>query len=100
MKNLFLVLAIAGAVVPYLFFIDFFMEEGLLAFLPALFINGAAGGFSADLVISSLAFWLLLIHRQVSNYWLYVVLNLTIGLSCALPLYCYMALRQETSVSQ
>ena len=100
MKNLFLILAIAGAVIPYVFFIDFFMKEGMLAFLPALFINGAAGGFSADLLISSLAFWLLLVHRQVSNLWLYIILNLTIGLSCALPLYCYMSLRQEASVSQ
>ncbi|HEY5646635.1 MAG TPA: DUF2834 domain-containing protein [Pseudomonadales bacterium] len=62
MKNLYLIMAIAGAVVPYLFFFDFFAEAGidLGAFAGALFVNGAAGGFAADVLISSAVFWIYL----------------------------------------
>ena len=51
-------LAILGAILPWIFFFRFFSTEGGAAeFVPALFANGAAGGFSVDLVISSVAFW-------------------------------------------
>ena len=45
MKNVYLFAAIAGAVIPYIFFIDFFMAEGILitSFLAGIFANGAAG---------------------------------------------------------
>ncbi len=96
MKNLYLVLAIAGAVVPYLFFFQFFNEAGvdLPAFIGALFANGAAGGFTADLLITSLVFWIYIFNRKEGpTPWPFVVLNLTIGLSCALPAYLYVSLR-------
>ena len=97
MKTLYLVLAVAGAIVPYLFFVDHFAAAGfgLGAFLAAAFANGAAGGFSADVLISSAVFWCYLISRRVPLTWLYVVINLGIGLSCALPLYLYMAARRD-----
>ena len=97
MKNLYLGLAIIGAVVPYLFFIEFFAVAGidLPAFIGALFANGAAGGFTADLLITSLVFWIYMFNRKEGPApWLFVVLNLTIGLSCALPAYLYASLRQ------
>jgi len=58
MKNLYLILAIIGAVVPYLFFFQFFAQAGidLPAFIGALFVNGAAGGFTADLLITSFVY--------------------------------------------
>lgn len=93
MKNLYLVLAIIGAIVPYLFFLQFFAEDGfdLVGFIQALFVNGAAGGFTADLLISSFVFWLFMFSRQQSGPkpWVFIVLNLTIGLSCALPAYLW-----------
>ena len=53
-SNLYLLLAIVGAIVPWVFFAGFFQVEGFGGkFLPALFVNGAAGGVSADLLISS-----------------------------------------------
>ncbi|RMF44543.1 MAG: DUF2834 domain-containing protein [Deltaproteobacteria bacterium] len=95
MKNLYLTLAVVGALVPYAFFFGFFADQGLTAFVPALFVNGAAAGFTADLLISSLVFWIYLFSRdQGPNPWLYVVLNLTIGLSCALPAYLYAVTRR------
>jgi hypothetical protein len=95
MKKVYLLLAIVGAVVPYWFFIDFFQTSGfdLASFVKGLFINGAAGGFSADLLISSLVFWLFMLQQRSQasgpNPALFIVLNLTIGLSCALPAYLY-----------
>lgn len=58
-------------------------------FIAALFVNGAAGGFTADLLISSFAFWVFLFAQKAPRIPIYIALNLTIGLSCALPLYFY-----------
>jgi uncharacterized protein DUF2834 len=95
MKNLYLVLAIIGGIVPYLFFFQFIQNQGINipAFINGLFVNGAAGGFSADLLISSFVFWLFMFQQmKYSNGpkpWLFIGLNLSIGLSCALPAYLY-----------
>lgn len=94
MKNLYLTLAIIGAVVPYLFFFGFIAAEGLnlAGFVSALFANGPAGGFTADLLISSVVFWIFIFSRSDGPQpWLFIALNLTIGLSCALPAYLYAA---------
>ena len=92
MKKVYLLLAILGAVVPYVFFFGFFVTEGLNlpAFVSALFANGPSGGFTADVLISSLVFWLYMFSRPGGpKPWLFIALNLTIGLSCALPAYLY-----------
>ena len=95
MKKIYLVMALLGALIPYLFFIQFFQVEGinLTLFVESLFANGAAGGFSADLFWSSLVFWLYMIHQLKASGapkpYLFILLNLTIGLSCALPAYLY-----------
>lgn len=95
MKKIYLVAAVIGAIVPYIFFIDFFQEHGvdLGSFIAGLFSNGAAGGFSADLLITSFVFWIFMFQQKQRkngpNPALFIVLNLTIGLSCALPAYLY-----------
>jgi hypothetical protein len=101
MKNVYLVLAIVGTVVPYVFFIDHFSTAGfgLPAFIAGGFANGAAGGFTADVLISSVAFWVYLGAHKVPNRWVYMLLNIGIGLSCALPLYLYMASRSSAAAT-
>ena len=102
MKNVYLVAAIVGAVVPYWFFVDFFATEGinLGAFVAALFVNGAAGGFSADLLITSVVFWIYLFSRPAGpSPWPFVLLNLTIGLSCAIPAYLYVMARRGPTIA-
>lgn len=97
MKTLYLLLAVAGAVVPYVFFLQHFSTAGfgLGDFLGALFVNGAAGGFTADLLISSAVFWIYLFSRgEGARALVFVVINLTIGLSCALPAYLYLRARE------
>ncbi|RJG48381.1 DUF2834 domain-containing protein [Motilimonas pumila] len=95
MKNLYLVLAILGGIIPYLFFFQFFQIEGLNIpfFIASLFENGAAAGFSADLLISSFVFWFFMFNdsKKPTNPkpYLFIIINLTIGLSCALPAYLY-----------
>jgi len=90
-----MLLSVVGAIVPYLFFFQFIKAEGLNipAFISALFVNGAAGGFSADLLLSSFIFWLFLFQQvKESNGpkpYLFIVLNITIGLCCALPAYLF-----------
>jgi len=96
MKNVYLTLAILGALVPYLFFFKFISVEGLdlPGFVSALFSNGAAGGFSADLLISSFVFWLAMYQQRSQGKGPgiipYVLLNLFVGLSAALPAYLYI----------
>lgn len=103
MKRFYLIAAIVGAVVPYCFFILFIRESGLdlAAFARALFANGAAGGFSADLLIASFVFWGFMLTRCRTGGprpgW-FIVLNLTIGLSCALPAYLYWQERQTDRI--
>ena len=95
MKKIYLLLAIVGSILPYVFFFQFFQIEGfsVSAFLEALFVNGAAGGFSADLLFTSFVFWLFMFMQQKRSKgpkpYLFIILNLTIGLSCALPAYLY-----------
>ncbi len=95
MKKLYLLLALIGAIVPYIFFFQFIQTEGLNipAFISALFVNGAAGGFSADLLLASFIFWLFMFQQAKESDgpkpYLFIILNLIIGLSCALPAYLY-----------
>jgi len=96
MKNGYLLLAIVGAIVPLAFFTEFFVSGGTaMGFVPALLVNGASAGFSADLIISSVAFWCFMYTRRPSGpvLWPFVLLNLCIGLSCALPAYLYLCAR-------
>ena len=50
--------------------------------------------FILDFFISSFVFWVFLFSegrkRGMGNLWLYVVANLAVGLSLALPLFLYM----------
>ncbi len=96
MKKLFFVLAVVGAVLPYLFFIRHFSSEGfgLFGFMAAVFANPAAGGFTTDLLLSSGVFWIFMFlersRKKGPHPLLFILLNCFIGLSCALPAYLYM----------
>jgi hypothetical protein len=88
-------MAIVGTLVPYGFFLQHFASGGvsLANFVAALFANPAAGGFTADLLLCSFVFWIWMFHQRREadspGPWLFIVLNLTIGLSCGLPAYLY-----------
>jgi hypothetical protein len=95
MKKLYLLLAIIGAFVPDFFFFQFIQAEGwnIKAFISALFANGAAGSFTVDLLYSSFIFWLFMFQQVKESSgpkpYLFIVLNLAMGLCCAMPAYLY-----------
>jgi uncharacterized membrane protein YccC len=93
MKRVYLILAIVGAAVPYYFFLQHFGNDGLAlpAFTAAVFANPAASGFTSDLLLSSVVFWIFMFQagEKRPKPWLFIAINLLIGLSCALPAYLY-----------
>lgn len=95
MKNTYLALAILGCVVPCVFFGNFFTDHGvdLPKFIEQSFATSPASGLTADLLITSVVFWIWSFResrlRGMKAWWLYVVLNLGIGLSFAMPLFLY-----------
>ena len=94
-KTIYLLGAIAGTVLPYYFLIQFLLQYGfdLPLFVQQMFANPIATMFTVDLFISSFVFWVFLYAEgrrlEMGNLWVYVVLNLSVGLSLALPLFLY-----------
>ena len=77
-----------GAVVSYVFFFDFFATSGvdLAGFVAVAFVNGAAAGFTADLLITSVLLWVYRFGRKDGpSPRSFVLIKLLIGLSCAVP---------------
>lgn len=101
LKNVYLVLAIIGAIVPYFFFLQHFDATGyaISDFLAAVFATPAASGFTADLLITSFVFWIYMFNQNDRSPmpWPFIVLNLSIGLSCALPSYLFWRERTQGS---
>lgn len=93
MRNVWLLLSILGAVVPYYYFMPFLLEYGLdiPRMLELLFANSVSRFFAVDLIISSIAFLLWSYSdskkNNVSGWWFVLAANFTVGLSLALPLY-------------
>ena len=97
LRNVWLLLAIVGAVAPWYFLFGYFSENSISpsAFIAAAAANDAAAAFVADLVISSIVFWICMYSRRPTGppLWPFVLINLFIGLSCALPAYLWAASR-------
>ncbi|MBW4534975.1 MAG: DUF2834 domain-containing protein [Pleurocapsa minor HA4230-MV1] len=98
MQITYLILAIVGFALPYSQFIPFLVDHGLnlSLFWSQLFVNQASSAFAVDLFTSSFVFWIFVFKegtkRQMKFLWVYIVVNLIIGLSCALPLFLAMRL--------
>ena len=96
LKTFYLCSAIVGTIVPWLFFASFFRENGIdiPLFIVSLFENGAAGGFSVDVLISIVVFWVWSYvdakRNGVVRWWMILPASLTVGLSLSLPLYLYL----------
>ena len=100
MKNIYLVLCILGFVLPYSQFIPFFLENGLdlNLFFQELFANQISSFFALDFLISCLVFWIFIFWEgsrlKLQYLWIYLVANLTIGLSFAFPLFLLIRSRK------
>lgn len=99
---LYLDLAIAGTAVPIWLFARYLSSESVTfsKFIADLFANGAATLVTADVLMSSLAFWFLAAHEMnrmgtgKGKLPLFMVLNCFIGLSSALPAFMWWRERQ------
>ncbi|WP_211099568.1 DUF2834 domain-containing protein [Azospirillum agricola] len=95
-RNFYLAMAVAGTMVPWMFFGSFFAVHGIDVplFLQSLFVNGAAGGFSADVLITIVVFWVWswrdAAKNNVARWWLILPASFFVGLSLAFPLYLYL----------
>ena len=96
MRTFYLVMAVLGTVVPWIFFGQFFAAHGFApwSFVAGLFANGAAGGFVADVLISIVVFWVWSFadarRLGIGLWWLVLPAGCLVGLSLALPLYLYL----------
>ena len=100
LKNIYLLLAGLGLLVPYWFFFEFLDANGLniTLLLQQLFSNDISTFFAVDLILSTVVFWFFMVSEatklQMHNWWLYILASLVVGLSFALPLFLYFRERK------
>lgn len=98
MRRLYLALTVVGAVVPYLLFGPLILEgAGIGVWMDQLLTDPAPRGLTGDLAVAALVFliWSRVESRrlEMDRWWLYPVVMVTVGLSCAFPLFLW---RRET----
>ncbi len=87
------VLAVVGTVLPYIWFTPFLMEHGLNLgeFFAQAVANRISTAACVDILISSVVFWDFMWGESkrlnMRRWWLLIIPNLLVGLSCALPLF-------------
>ena len=95
-KAIYLVLCVAGVLVPYWQFVPWVMQHGLnlALFARELFSTRIGAFFGMDVVVSAVT--LLVFARTESTRigirkrWLVLVAVLTVGVSLGLPLFLYL----------
>ena len=92
----YLVLSIAGTILPYSQLIPFLMEHGpdLPLILQQLFANRISGFFGLDVVVSSVVLWIFVFAEgtrlKMRRLWIYLACSLLVGVSLGLPLFLMM----------
>jgi Protein of unknown function DUF2834 len=95
-KIIYLVLCIAGVILPYSQLIPFLREHGLdlPLFFQQLFANRVSGFFGMDVIVSSLTLWVFVYSEgtrlKMRHLWVCVVGSLLVGVSLGLPLFLLM----------
>jgi hypothetical protein len=104
-KSVYLMLCVAGTVLPYSQFVPFVMEHGLdvRLFIEQLFANRIGGFFGWDVIVSSVVLWVLVViegrRAGVKHLWAPIAASLAVGVSLGLPMFLYMREgRQENGV--
>jgi TRAP-type uncharacterized transport system fused permease subunit len=100
MQRLYLAAAVLGAALPLWQLAPFLAARGLDVpqLFRQLFQSPVSGFFGADVIVSSFVLWLFVFsegrRRGMRNLWLYVVCNLAVGVSLALPLFLFFRERK------
>ena len=96
----YLVLAIIGAVVPMMHYIQWAGDDGFTfdAFITAWSANGATVGLMWDMAIAAgvLTLWMMAEVYVRKDWWVLpigLIATFGIGLSCGLPLYLFLRSR-------
>ena len=104
MQWLYLILAILGTVLPVWQLLPFLIEHGfnLPLLFQQLFENHVSAFFGLDVFVSSVVLWLFVFSegrcRGMKNLWLYILCNLLVGVSLALPLFLFFRERKVSLV--
>lgn len=105
MQWLYLIAAVLGAILPLSQLVPFLAAHGLnLSLLfKQLFENPVSAFFGMDVIVSSLVLWLFVFtegrRRRMKNLWVYVLCNLAVGVSLALPLFLFFRERRLSAES-
>lgn len=97
----YLIFCILGTILPYSQFIPFLLNHGLdfQLFFEQLFINRISSFFAIDLIVTSIILWVFVFVEgrklEMKNLWIYIVSNLLVGISLALPLFLLMRERKQ-----
>ena len=104
MKTFYLGAAIVGAIVPYASYFGYLAYvPGSSAALSLAWGNPIAAATLADFTISCLAFWPFMFAESrrlaIQYWWLFIVANILIGLSFALPAFLYVRERRLEKIA-
>ena len=108
-KNIYLLLCILGAAIPYSQFVPWVLENGLQLGLLVrqLFVNRIGAFFGLDVLVSSavLLVFMRLERKQlrIRFRWLPIIGLCAVGVSLALPLFLYLrerALEENEATAQ
>ena len=98
----YLLLAIAGAVLPWQANLDFIQSSGgafeLLKFVQDANINAAARSLSRDLLIGATAITIWIVAEakrlHVRRWWISLIVCISVSFACGAPLFLYLRERR------
>lgn len=95
MKPFYLVLAILGAIAPYAVYFGYLeWVPGSSSALSLAWGNPIAAATLTDFTIACIAFWPFVFTESrrlgMRHWWIFIITNIFIGLSFALPAFLYM----------
>ena len=104
MKTFYFVAAIVGAIVPYATYFGYLASfPGSSGALSLAWGSPIAAATLTDFTISCLVFWPFLFMESrrlaIRFWWLFIVANVLIGLSFALPAFLYVRERRLANVA-
>src|SRR5882672_3924651 len=94
-KRIYIILCLAGAILPYWHFVPWMSQNGLNAslFFDQLFANRISAFFATDVLVSAAVVFVFIAFersRLGARWWLPAVAVLTVGVSLGLPLLLYL----------
>lgn len=104
MKTFYLLAAVVGAIAPYAVYFGYLeYVPGSSGALSLAWGNPIAAATLTDFTISCLVFWPFLVTESrklaIRHWWLFIVANIFIGLSFALPAFLYIRERRMANVA-